>query len=94
MAATSRPNRADSCMCAPIEVTQWLSEGNSTQRPTWKRRIRDWARRCVATQDGDLTGNVVFVTRISFPIDRAHAPRESRSELKLREGIEEFLVEL
>jgi hypothetical protein len=26
------------------EVTQWLREGNSTQRPTWKRGIREWAR--------------------------------------------------
>ena len=34
------------------EVTQWLREGNSTQRPTWKRRIRDWARAVLRPRTG------------------------------------------
>jgi len=34
------------------EVTQWLRKGNSTQRPTWKRGIRDWARAVLRPRAG------------------------------------------
>jgi len=36
------------------EVTQWLRKGNSTQRPTWKRGIRDWARAVLLPRAGTL----------------------------------------
>ena len=34
------------------EVTQWLREGNSTERPNWKRSIREWARTVVRPRAG------------------------------------------
>jgi Uma2 family endonuclease len=34
------------------EVTHWLREGKSAQRPTWKRRVRDWARAVLRPRAG------------------------------------------
>ena len=34
------------------EVAQWLREGNSSERPTWKRGIRDWARAVLRPRAG------------------------------------------